>query len=119
MTSTNESALGPQILQVAQRDRVRTPAKRREAILDEFERSAMSAQAFAKRRGMNYSTFTNWVQRRERGRAESPRRSPAAMALVEAEDGRRDLQIERTSPSLSPVRFRVSSCFWADILIRR
>jgi len=56
--------------------RVRTPAKRREAILDEFERSGMSGQAFAKQFGIKYSTFASWVQRRREEREGTEKRSP-------------------------------------------
>jgi len=52
MTSTNEEA---KVLRTDTRGRVRTPVERREALLDEFERSSMSAMAFAKLTGINYA----------------------------------------------------------------
>jgi transposase len=50
--------------------RVRMPKDRREAILDAFERSGMSGQAFAARIGVKYLTFATWVQRRRRSRGD-------------------------------------------------
>jgi hypothetical protein len=46
--------------------RVRTPAARREQLLDEFERSGMSGVKFAELVGLKYQTFATWVQSRHR-----------------------------------------------------
>jgi hypothetical protein len=46
--------------------RVRTPAARREQLLDEFERSGMSGVAFAEFVGIKYQTFATWAQHRRR-----------------------------------------------------
>ena len=51
------------------RGRVLVSAGRREALLDEFERSGASAMRFARLAGLKYSTFANWVQARRRRRA--------------------------------------------------
>jgi hypothetical protein len=52
---------------------VRTPRERREAILKEFDQSAMSGQKFAKWAGIKYTTFANWLQqRRKRAQAQAP-----------------------------------------------
>jgi len=48
--------------------RIRMPREKREALLDEFERSGMSGAAFAKWAGIKYSTFQDWFQRRRRER---------------------------------------------------
>jgi hypothetical protein len=48
------------------RGRVRTPAKRREELVDEFERSGIAATKFAALAGIKYQTFACWVQRRKR-----------------------------------------------------
>ena len=64
MTSLNAQA---EVLQQDARGRVRVSAQRREALLDEFERSGASAAKFARLVGIRYSTFANWVlQRRKR-----------------------------------------------------
>jgi hypothetical protein len=57
--------------QILKRDtagRVRTPRERREAILKEFDQSAMSGQKFAKWAGIKYTTFANWLQQRRKQR---------------------------------------------------
>ena len=57
MTSTNtEETL---ILKTDALGRVHMPADRREAILDAFEQSGMSGQAFAKHAGLKYPTFAS------------------------------------------------------------
>ncbi len=53
------------------RGRVRTPVTRREALLDEFERSGLSGIKFAALCGVKYPSFANWVQRRKRQRMEA------------------------------------------------
>jgi hypothetical protein len=52
------------ILAADKRGRVRVSDERREALVDEFERSGMSAVRFAERIGVKYPTFAQWVQRR-------------------------------------------------------
>ncbi len=64
MTSTKtEETL---ILKTNVLGRVRMPADRREAILDAFEQSGMSGQAFAKQVGIKYAIFATWIQKRRR-----------------------------------------------------
>ena len=64
MTSMNtEETL---ILKTDVLGRVRMPAQRREAILDAFEQSGMSGQAFARHVGVKYPTFASWIQKRRR-----------------------------------------------------
>jgi hypothetical protein len=55
--------------------RMKTPAARREALLDEFERSGMSGVQFAEFVGIKYQTFATWAQlrRRRRKTAASPK----------------------------------------------
>jgi len=48
--------------------RVKTPAARRESLLDEYERSGLSGQKFAALAGIKYQTFATWAQRRRRQR---------------------------------------------------
>jgi hypothetical protein len=50
------------------RGRVRVPAERREALLDEFERSGLSGVKFAQQAGVNYKTFGLWVRKRRAAR---------------------------------------------------
>ena len=71
MTSTQSSE--NEILKVDTLKRVRVPKARREAILDEFERSGLSGAAFAKLHGLKYATFANWsLKRRKQTAAVKP-----------------------------------------------
>lgn len=51
--------------------RVKTPAARRESLLDEFERSGLSGAKFAALTGVKYQTFAAWAHRRRRQRSVS------------------------------------------------
>ncbi len=68
LTNTEETL----ILKTDVLGRVRMPADRREAILDAFEQSGMSGQAFAAQIGVKYPTFATWVQKRRRQRGQYP-----------------------------------------------
>lgn len=57
-----------EVLKTDSLGRVQTPKVRREALLDEFERSGVSGQKFAAMVGVNYQTFAVWVQRRRKAR---------------------------------------------------
>jgi hypothetical protein len=46
--------------------RRQTPSARRERLLDEFDRSGLSAARFAAVTGLKYSTFAAWVHRRRK-----------------------------------------------------
>lgn len=46
----------------------RTDAGRRGQLLSAFDRSGLSAAAFARRLGLNYTTFCGWRQRRARAK---------------------------------------------------
>jgi hypothetical protein len=55
------------LLQIDERGHVRVSRERREALLEEFERSGMSGAKFARLAGIKYPTFMYWLkQRRER-----------------------------------------------------
>jgi hypothetical protein len=58
--------------------------RRREALLDEFEKSGMSAAQFARLVGVKYTSFQNWVQRRRKRRAYTAVEKPGGLQLVEA-----------------------------------
>ena len=58
----------PEILKVDTRRRVRLPREKREALLDEFERSGVSGARFAGIYGIKYQTFANWMQKRRKER---------------------------------------------------
>ena len=90
MTNTT---LPDEVLKTDVLGRVRTPVERREALLEEFERSGVSGKKFASLVGMNYQTFASWVQKRRKARGQYPMagkkpvaraRVPEALRLVEA-----------------------------------
>ncbi len=80
MTSTIGST---EILKTDDRGRVRVPRERREALLDEFERSGLSGAKFAAHYGLKYPSFAGWVQRRRRERA-SPGSAGGGVRWLEA-----------------------------------
>ena len=65
---TNPINTAEVILKTDERGRVQTPAARRESLLDEFERSGLSAAKFAALAGVKYQTFAAWALRRRRQR---------------------------------------------------
>jgi len=81
MTSTNG---GSEILKTDARGHIRVPVERREALLDEFEKSGMSGAKFARFAGIHYGTFATWAQRRRKQRAEGPALKSGTLRLVEA-----------------------------------
>ncbi len=66
---------GTEILKTDVLERMKTPAARREQLLDEFERSGLSGQKFAEFAGLRYQTFATWVQKRRRQRGAYPARN--------------------------------------------
>ena len=64
MTSTPEESA--EIFKQDTKGRVRVPRVRREALLDEYERSGGSAAQFASYVGIKYSTLANWIQKRRK-----------------------------------------------------
>jgi len=68
MQSTTGALEPSDILKRDKLGRVWRKRERREALVDEFERSGMSGAQFARLTGLNYSSFQNWVQRRRKGR---------------------------------------------------
>jgi len=73
-------AIRDELLKVDRRGRVRVSAKRREALLDEFERCGVSAAEFAKAIGVRYQTFATWRQKRTKRKA-AVMESPVARSL--------------------------------------
>jgi DNA-binding transcriptional regulator YiaG len=64
MTDTNRT--DAQLMKVDTRGRVRTTAKRRESVLEEYDRSGLSGRKFAELAGIKYQTFATWLQKRRR-----------------------------------------------------
>src|ERR1700679_3053622 len=59
---------GQMILKTDARGRVRVPVERREALLDEYEKSGLSAKKFALLVGMKHQTFATWATKRRKQR---------------------------------------------------
>src|ERR1700675_791939 len=68
MTFAAEEAA--QILSRDARGRVLVSRERREALLEEYDRSGMSGVKFAQYVGIKYSTLAYWLQRRRRARGQ-------------------------------------------------
>jgi transposase-like protein len=84
MTSMNAEQ---SVLQADERGRVRASKERREAVLDEFERSGLSGAKFARLAGIKYPTFMYWVKQRRDGRSSAGGASagaPRSIGFVEA-----------------------------------
>ena len=71
-----------QILIQDSRGRVRTPRERREALIEEYERSGMSGIAFAKEHGIKYTTLASWIQKKKK-RTSSDQKGPEVGAGVQ------------------------------------
>ena len=77
MTSTIMRA---EVLKQDGRGRVRVPVPRREALLDEFEKSGTSGAKFARLAGIKYATFAGWVLKRRKLRGRSAKTTPGSPA---------------------------------------
>lgn len=77
---------GTLILKRDTRGRVRVPRERREALLEEFGGSGLSAMKFSAMVGVRYPTFAGWLQQRRRSSAanNSVVRQESPIHLVEA-----------------------------------
>lgn len=61
--------------------RVTTPKDQREALLELFEKSAMSGAAFSRKHGLRYQTFASWRQNRRRERIAQGKEHPPALPV--------------------------------------
>lgn len=123
-TTTNEKSL---LLKTDVLGRVHMPRDRREAILDAFERSAMSGQAFAAHIGVKYPTLMTWAQKRRRERGDyadkrSKKAKPSGITLVEAmvdsddSTGKRALEVETAQGLKLRIRSREDAALAAELL---
>jgi hypothetical protein len=74
------------MLPVDTRGRVRVSAQRREALLEQFDKSGMTGKRFAAWAGINYQTLCGWLQRRRKAAASQRAIStePKSLQWVEA-----------------------------------
>ena len=99
---TEVDSLGvTKVIKTDQKGRVRITRERREMLLEEFEKSSMTAAAFAGMIGVNIQTFYGWCRQRKRVK------QPAA---VKGKDAEKPLQLveaviapksQEPSPTLS------------------
>jgi len=90
MTSTTSRNGGKsEILKVDARGRVQVTAERREALLDEFDRSGMSGAGFAKHYGIKYTTFAYWIQARRRKQKPLKRAGESQFLMVAVDETNR------------------------------
>lgn len=71
--------------------RVKVSDDYREAVLDEFERGAMSGQAFARLHGIKYTTFASWIQKRRRERGDYLNQCPESSKAAEPQPTQADV----------------------------
>jgi hypothetical protein len=92
------------ILKTDTRGRLRTPADRRESLLDEFERSGLSGTKFAELAGIKYQTFAAWAARRRKQRGQSAPPAKAVDSVRWLEAVVRDAQAAPATPTVVNVR---------------
>jgi hypothetical protein len=81
------------------------PAHKREALLDEFEKSGLSGAKFATLSGIKYSTFASWAQQRRSKQNEpgaagkrAPKTEPVAWLEAVVQEA-----CEQTGPNCGPL----------------
>ena len=73
------TTLPDEILKSDALGRVGTPRVRREALVEEFEKSGVSAKKFAALVGVNYQTFASWVQAWRKARGQHSAAGPVRL----------------------------------------
>jgi hypothetical protein len=96
MTSTTHdlTTVPNEILKTDCKGRIRFPARMREQLLDEYERSGMSGAEFAAFYDIKYSTFATWRQRRERERKNAAENSTLIEVAVKDASETHGVQID-------------------------
>lgn len=82
--------------------RVTVTKDKREAVLDEFERSGLKGAEFARMAGIRYQTFAYWVQQRKHSRGQYQRK--AAEHSVETPGVRLLEAVVTQAPADKPVK---------------
>ena len=101
MTSSTQGDISEshEILKVDSQGRVQVPKKRREALLEEFDRSGMTGAAFARHYGIRYTTFAYWLRARRIKQQQPRRKAGEKFLLIEAKpeessSGQESLDVE-------------------------
>ena len=74
---TNRQSSSEAVIKTDEAGRVRTPAARREGLLEEFDRSGLSGPKFAALAGIKYQTFATWVRKLRAGQSGEEATLPA------------------------------------------
>jgi transposase-like protein len=85
-----------------------TGRKRREELLAAFDRSGLSAAAFARRHGLHYTTLCGWRQRR----------SKASPGFVQVELPPASVPVELVIEVGPHARMRITSVDQVDLVVR-
>jgi hypothetical protein len=81
MTLTTQA--GDEVIKADVLGRMRTSAARRESLLNEFEKSGLSAKKFAELSGIKYQTLATWLQKR-RKQGQTPVKAASTVKWLEA-----------------------------------
>jgi hypothetical protein len=81
MTLTTEA--GDEVIRADVLGRMRTSSARRESLLNEFEKSGLSAKKFAELSGIKYQTLATWLQKR-RQQGQTPVKAANTVKWLEA-----------------------------------
>lgn len=79
--------------------RVTLRREKREALLDEYERSGLKGTQFARVAGINYGTFASWVQDRRHARGDYAAAGNKAAAALPAPKALRLMEAVMTPPA--------------------
>ncbi len=89
MTSSTDldSDPGHELLKLDSRGRVQISPERREALLEEFDRSGMTGAGFARHYGIKYTTFAHWIRMRKRARGHVEQSSSRDKFMLVSQEG--------------------------------
>jgi acetyl esterase/lipase len=100
------------VLKADGRGRVRTPADRREELLDEYEKSGLSGTKFAALVGIKYPTFAAWrlrrQQKRQAGAAQNSGTSAGQVRWLEA-------VVSQAQPSTGGLKVHLPGGAWVEL----
>jgi hypothetical protein len=96
----------------------RTDAAQRSQLLAQFDRSGLSAAAFARQEGIHYTTFCGWRQRRDQAKASpdfvqvelTPSAAPVDLAKAEVVIEPGVARLRLSSPVQLPLAARLLQC---------
>ncbi len=110
---TNMTAADDKVLKTDTKGRVQTPPERRQKLLEEFQRSGLSAVRFAELAGIKYQTFATWVtrSRKQQGLVGPPAKAVDPVRWLEAVV----TEAKPTSPVATPLKVRLPGGAWIEL----